>query len=44
MSGVVESLAKLLHGITASASILFGQVACRDLKLILAPHAKLCSR
>lgn len=31
-------LAKLPHSIAASASILFGQVACRDLKLTLATH------
>lgn len=36
----VKNLAKLVHGIAASTSILFGQVACKDLKLTLAPSGK----
>lgn len=32
-----KSLAKLLHGIAALASILFAQTACRGLKLTSAP-------
>ena len=35
---MVESLAKLLHGIAASASNVFGQEACGVLKLMPAPH------
>lgn len=34
---VCQSLAKLLHGTDALASILFGQAACRDPKLTLGP-------
>lgn len=34
--GAVESLAKLPHGVAALTSLLFGQVACWDLKLRLA--------
>ena len=37
----VETWAKLLHGIAASASILFGQVGYRDLKMIPDPACKL---
>lgn len=33
------SLAKLPDGIAAAATILFGQAACGDLSLILAPEA-----
>lgn len=40
----VMSLAKLLHGIGASASILFGQVASGSLKLTSLPHANTCPR
>ena len=40
MQPIVESLGKALHGTAASAFILFGQVACKDLKLILAPLCK----
>lgn len=45
----IESLAELLHDITVSAPILFGQVACGDLQLTLAlsykcvPHVELQS-
>lgn len=35
----VKNSAKLLHGITASASILFGQAACLNLKLTLTPSS-----
>lgn len=35
----VESLAKLLQGTAAVASIVFGQAACRGLKPALTPHA-----
>lgn len=38
----VGSLAKLICGIAALASTLFGQVVWRDLKLTLAPHASTC--
>lgn len=41
--GAVESLAKLPHGVAALTSLLFGQVACWDLKLRLAPCASTCS-
>ena len=34
---VCQSLAKLLHGTAALASILFGQAACRDPRLTLGP-------
>lgn len=40
----IESLAKLLHGTSASASIVFVHVACRDLKLTLAPTLVACPR
>ena len=39
-----KSLAKLLHGIVALTSILFGQAACRDLKLTVTSHASTCPR
>ena len=41
--GVVR-IAKILCGITASVSILFGQVACSDLNLTLALHASMYPR
>lgn len=37
---LVANLAKVLHDVTASASILFAQVACRGLKLTLVPPQK----
>lgn len=40
----VKSLAKLLHGIVASASISHGQVACRNLQVTLAPQGNTCPR
>lgn len=40
---LAEGAAKLPQGIAASASILFGQVACEDLKLTPAPSYK-CMR
>lgn len=39
---VLESLAKLFHGIAASATFLFGHRACRGLKMTLASHASAC--
>lgn len=44
MFGVAESLAQLLHSIFALAFILFGQAACRDLKLTLTSPANACPR
>ena len=38
----VENLAKQLHNIAASASILCGQVACRGLELTLVPPLSAC--
>ena len=36
----VESLVKLLHGITILVCTSFGQLVCRDLTLTLAPSSK----
>lgn len=43
-SNHVDSLAKLLPGVAALASILFEQVTCRNLKLTLTPLASTCPR
>ena len=38
----VENLPKLLHGIAALASILFGQAAYSDPELTIIPHTSTC--
>lgn len=44
VSILASSLADLLSGIAASASILFGHVACTGLTLTLAALASICLR